>query len=100
MPVRTFALATIITLLALAAQAVSADSLPDLPRHHHPGYYTARTVYGYRPYASFVGPLRARYELDPYVYNPRTPGVDYSWGIGYFFGHGPGDRAFQGATRR
>ncbi len=97
MPVRTLAWVTVFAWFALAAPAGRAD---DLPRHKHPGYHTLRTVYGYRPYTPFVGPIRARYELDPYVYNPRQAGVDYSWGIDYFFGHGPGDRAYQGATNR
>lgn len=97
MPLRSLALATCVSWLALAAPAIGQD---DLPRHHHPGYHTVKTVYGYRPYTPYVGPIRARYELDDYVYNPRTAGVDYSWGIGYFFGHGPGDRAYQGAPQR
>ncbi|REK17288.1 MAG: hypothetical protein DWQ37_06700 [Planctomycetota bacterium] len=78
----------------------TARGAEDLPFHRHPGYHTERSVYGYRPYKSFVGPIRARYALDPYVYSPRKAGVDYSWGLGYFFGRGPGDRAYQSAPQR
>lgn len=97
MTVRLLALAALAATLTFAAPFGVAQ---DLPRHRHPGYYTARTVYGYRPYTPWVGPIKARHELDPYVFSPRTPGVDYSWGVDYFFGHGPGDRAYQGAPQR
>lgn len=87
-------------LLGLIASTASASAAEALPMHRHPGYHTPRTVYGYQPYRSFVGPIRARYELDPYVTAPRKAGVDYSWGLGYFFGRGPGDKALQSAEQR
>lgn len=96
---RATQVACLIVVLALSA-CRSAHAAEDLPRHKHPGYYTVRSVWGYQPYAPFVGPIRARYALDPYVYSPRQPGVDYSWGIDYFFGQGPGDRTYQGAPRK
>ncbi len=94
---RQLRLLAIAVVLWPASLAVAAE---DLPGHHDPGYYTPKTLYGYRPYKPWVGPIRARYELDDYMYNPRQAGVDYSWGIGYFFGHGPGDRAFQNVRPR
>ncbi len=97
MPWRIGAYRALVAALALAAGSAYGE---DLPLHPHPGYYTPRSVYGYRPYRPLVGPIRARYELDDYVDNPRQAGVDYSWGIGYFFGFGPGDRAFQAARPR
>ncbi len=92
-----------VTRLAMAsclALVTSLASAEDLPLHPHPGFYTQRSMYGYRPYRPLVGPIRARYELDDYVTNPRKAGVDYSWGIGYFFGFGPGDKVFQSARPR
>ena len=65
-----------------------------------------RYVYGYSPYESHYGPIEAQYELDGWMTNhPAVRGLDYGYGIGYFFGLGPahhyshGIRAWRGSDR-
>lgn len=46
-------------------------------------------TYGYNPYKVHYGPLYAQRELDFLTYRPGVRGLDYGYGIGYWFGFGP-----------
>jgi hypothetical protein len=48
-----------------------------------------RYSYGYYPYKSHYGPIEAQYELEGLTYHPAIKGVDYGYGLDYFFGSGP-----------
>ena len=96
MPARTLVVAVLLVVLSFSTRAARGQERA----RRHAGYQTWTSKYGYRPYRPRIGPIRARYELDDYVYSPRRAGVDYSYGIGYFFGRGPGDRAYQTVERQ
>lgn len=46
-------------------------------------------TYGYNPYKVHYGPIYAQRELDRLTYQPGVRGLDYGYGIGYWFGFGP-----------
>lgn len=46
-------------------------------------------TYGYNPYKIHYGPIYAQRELDRLTYQPGVRGLDYGYGIGYWFGFGP-----------
>jgi hypothetical protein len=46
-------------------------------------------TYGYNPYKICYGPVYAQRELDYLTYQPGVRGLDYGYGIGYWFGFGP-----------
>jgi hypothetical protein len=45
--------------------------------------------YGYNPFKSHYGPIEAQYELDGLTHQARVKGLDYGYGVDYFFGSAP-----------
>ena len=76
-------------LLLLALMAVGGGAKPCFAagRQHTVG--PTYGGYGYNPYQSHYGPVYAQRELDWLGQQPRIHGLDYGYGLGYFFGLGP-----------
>lgn len=53
------------------------------------GLYGTSPTYGYNPYKVHYGPIYAQRELDYLTFRPGVRGLDYGYGIGYWFGFGP-----------
>ena len=64
------------------------------------GLLGASPTYGYYPYQECYGPIYAQRELDYLTFQPGIRGLDYGYGVGYFFGFGPPKYGPRGAELR
>ena len=74
--------------ICLAIGAASCTTGHAEPPAHH-GLARTSPIYGYDPYKLHYGPIYAQRELDYLTHQPGVRGLDYGYGIGYFFGFGP-----------
>ena len=89
---RNVILTTICGICLAVGAATCTTGHAEPPVHHppvHPGLAGTSPVYGYDPYKLHYGPIYAQRELDYLTYQPGVRGLDYGYGIGYFFGFGP-----------